>query len=512
MRYSYKDKARHVDGKTSGGILKASAFLLIITLGARALSMVREMLLASHIGMNAYTDAFNISQSAITFCTGAIGATCLALVPILAKASKEGECRRDELFTSILISYMFISVIVATLLSIFALPLCKLLGPGMNAESQAVAADLLRIGFIKINCVVGGSLFAYYLQSREVFVASGLASLASSALVVVLLIMIPDATIYDYTRYTVYGFIAQIIVPIPSLIKVRYRPRIRTLLEKDAIRTLVIASVPLMASAMFFQVQTLVGRAILTGFGEGAASSVDYANKIIQLVNASVTTSLNTVLFTKLANSTAEGKTEIAANYMLSGAKTQLMLLIPVVLIAISFGQPLIALLFQRGAFTAEDTASVYAVLLGYLAGIWPYVLSDLFTRYYVSLGKTRIINVVNGIGYGISLIVVYPAALLMQAPGVSMSFSLAQIIILGGFLIVFLREQGADSIRQNITSIISTRDFLPAVLLLLALLCCRAVLGLPNPWAALALSGVLFIAYCLTLYVFRVKVGFKGI
>ena len=495
-----------------GGVLWTSAFLLTITLSGRLLSMAREMLLAQRIGMNAYTDAFNVSQSAIAFCTGTIGATCLALVPILASVARDGERRRDETFTSIFIVYMLASVVIAAIVNIFALPICQALGPSMSVESQMIAAELLRIGFVKINCVVGGTLFAYYLQSREVFVVSGLAALISSAVVVVLLLANAQADIWDYTLYTVYGFVAQLVVPIPFLVKVRYRPRIRYLVERKAFKALLFASIPLMASTMFLQAQTMVGRAVATGFGEGAASSVDYANKLIQLVYASITLSLNSVLFTRLAESAASGDTNKTSRYLVTGGFNQLVFLIPLVLLALFFGRPLIALLFQRGAFTSEDTTAVYFVLLGYLPGAWPYVFSDLFSKYYVSLKKYKTINLVNGIGYGISLAIIYPAALLFGAPGISLSFSLAQVVIFAGFVWCFARREGRGNVQRYLAELTAPKDLVPSLVLLGALIVWRLVFGEPGPWAALFLAAGFLGLYCLLLLVFRVRVGFRGV
>lgn len=500
--------------KTSriNGIIQTSGLLLLITLVGRLLSMMREMLLAQSVGMNAYTDAFNVSQSAIALCTGAIGATCLALVPILVDAAKEGERRRNEVFTSLFFAYMLVSVVIAIVLSYFAEPICCALGPGMSAEFQQIAADLLRIGFVKVNCVVGASLFAYYLQSREVFAVSGLSSLLSSAVVVVLLLIDAQADIYDYTRYTVYGFVVQLVVPLPFLVRARYRPRLRSLLEHRALKLLLVASIPLMGSAMFLQVQTLVGRAIATGFGEGAASSVDYANKIIQLVYASVTMSLNSVLFTRIAESAAAGDSGKSSQLLVAGGRNQLLLLVPLLLLIVFFGRPLIALLFQRGEFTGDDTSEVYLVLLGYLIGAWPYVFSDLFTKYFVSIKRFRTVNIVNALGYGISIVLVYPAAALFGTPGISLSFSLAQIIILAGFMYVFIHSPQGNMRLTPVKMIVGIKDLIPAVILFAVLEIWLVAFGEPGPIAALLLSAVFLGIYGVLLIAFRVRIGFKAV
>ena len=497
---------------SNGGILKTSFGLLALIVASRLVAMVREILLADRIGMNAYTDAFNISQSAITFFTGIIGATCVSLVPILVASSKGGEQRRDQVFTSLFCIYMMVALAVAVLLTVFSPEICRLLGPNLSPEAQGIAADLLRIGFIKVNCVVAGSLFAYYLQSKSIFIASGLSSLVGGVVIVALLLATPDSTIYDYTAYSVVGFACQFIVPLPLMLKASYRPRLRKLLEVDALKNLIVASVPLMGAMMFLEIQTLVGRGIATGLGEGAASSLDYANKIVQLLYASITMSLNGVLFTRIAECAVDGDSSKASLYLAAGGRNQLIFMLPLIIILAFFGEPLIAILLQRGHFTAEDTSAVYFVLLGYLVGAWPYVFSDLFAKYYVSLKRYKTINAVNAVGYCISLVIVGPMSWLLGAMGISLSFAIAQLLIMCGFVFVYFTRDGNSSLADLLRDFASAKDFLPAGVLVVALLAYRIVVGTPTPASALIISIVLIAAYLALLKPLRIRVGFNGI
>jgi putative peptidoglycan lipid II flippase len=63
-------------------------------------------------------------------------------------------------------------------------------------------------------------------------------------------------------------------------------------------------------------------------------------------------------------------------------------LVLPALAGLLILGAPILTVLFQRGAFTAADTARTYAVLAGYLSGLWAYALVYLFSRAWFALGR----------------------------------------------------------------------------------------------------------------------------
>ncbi|MCH2147835.1 MAG: murein biosynthesis integral membrane protein MurJ [Phycisphaerales bacterium] len=68
--------------------------------------------------------------------------------------------------------------------------------------------------------------------------------------------------------------------------------------------------------------------------------------------------------------------------------------------------EPLVACIFQRGAFTSEDTVQVGAVLLGYAVAIWAYSANHVLTRtYYAKLDmKTPVRIAIQMVGLNLLL------------------------------------------------------------------------------------------------------------
>ncbi len=404
-------------------VLSVSVVITCLTFAGKLLSMAREMLLAQEIGMNMLTDAFGISQNAIALFTGVLGATCSALVPILIDIeAKSGSERRDQVFTSIFLCYMAICLVLATILALFSVEIMGFIAPGFNEETTALAADLLKIGFVKINLIIAGSLFGYYLQSKEIYISTALGTLFSSAIVVILLLVTPSPTIQDYTFYTVVGFVFQAVTPIPFLIKVKYKPSIKRLFETQAVKTLLLACAPLILSLMFFEVQTLVGKSVASTIGEGSVSALDYSNKIYSLLYGTIIVSLNLVLFTKIAQSSKSGSLADSLKILVFGGRIQLIIVVPLVILLLIFGQQVISLLYERGNFLHEDTIEVYFALIGYVIGCWGAVFADLLTKYYVSIKHYRFISIANIAGYGLSFSLIIPLSNWLGVVGITVA------------------------------------------------------------------------------------------
>ncbi|MFB7503116.1 murein biosynthesis integral membrane protein MurJ [Streptomyces broussonetiae] len=149
--------------------------------------------------------------------------------------------------------------------------------------------------------------------------------------------------------------------------------------------------VPLMATVLLFalcrQSQVLIERFLASGLPAGAISHLNYAQKVAQ-IPMTLSMMLCTVTFPVVARALAEGHTErararverdlaVAAALVLLGAAT-----------VVACAPQLIGLLFQRGAFTAQDTAATAVVMRIYALGLLGQTLTGVLVRSYFSAGR----------------------------------------------------------------------------------------------------------------------------
>src|SRR6266699_3260989 len=85
---------------------------------------------------------------------------------------------------------------------------------------------------------------------------------------------------------------------------------------------------------------------------------------------------------------------------------------------------PLVRILFQRGAFSAEDTNRTAITLVGFVVGLTPMAIGFILARAFVALRKNRFLLVTTIFGVIANVIFDYIFARLWQSFGIALATS----------------------------------------------------------------------------------------
>ncbi|WP_078611368.1 lipid II flippase MurJ [Streptomyces sp. UNC401CLCol] len=157
--------------------------------------------------------------------------------------------------------------------------------------------------------------------------------------------------------------------------------------EERPVRLALIAAVLLFALCR--QSQVLVERFLASSLPAGAISHLNYAQKVAQ-IPMTLSLMVCTVTFPVVARALADGDSARAR----ARVQRDLVLASCVVLLGmcavVVCAPQMIELLFQRGAFTASDTAATAAVMRVYALGLLGQTLVGALVRCYFSAGRAR--------------------------------------------------------------------------------------------------------------------------
>ncbi len=126
------------------------------------------------------------------------------------------------------------------------------------------------------------------------------------------------------------------------------------------------------------------------GLGEGSWTSVVMANRLIQLPLGVLLTAFLVPLFPRLSELAGDDNFSEMKVQVKKALRALVLICIPATLVGVFFAQPIIKLLFERGAFTANSTAMVSLVFFWLCFSIIPYIYRDTVTRVFYSLGDSR--------------------------------------------------------------------------------------------------------------------------
>ncbi|SMX35910.1 murein biosynthesis integral membrane protein MurJ [Maliponia aquimaris] len=424
---------------------RAFATVAGLTLVSRVLGFGRDLILAAVLGTGpvavAFMLAFRLSNQLRALV--AEGAFTAAFQPIDARLppdSAEAQRFRAETLGWLLLGNLVLLVVV------LAVPgaVLRLLAPGFGPDDPVhlLARDLLRLTFPFLLCI---SLVAYFgarLGSQGRFWAF---AAAPSVMNLVLIAGLLLAGLSDWP-----GHVAALAVLVSGVAQVALvgwamqraglaQPWPRLGLSGHTRRFFRNLG-PAVLSAGATQVAVFIDTVLASFLPGGALAHLYFADRLYQLPIGLISVALGTVLLPEIARRSAEGGDGRAplrqALAVCAGIG------VPIALVMGLWGAEIIALLFQRGSFTSEDTAATAQILAGYALGVVPALFVRPLVVQFQGLGDTatpfRLLLAALVVNLGCKLALVPALGAVGLALGTSAG-TLAYVLLLGWTL----RRQG---------------------------------------------------------------------
>src|SRR5690606_22883108 len=122
----------------------------------------------------------------------------------------------------------------------------------------------------------------------------------------------------------------------------------------------------------------------------GAVSFLYYADRIYELPLAVIGIAIGTALLPALSRQARRGETDAAVATLNRGIEAALLLSLPATAALLVMPYPIIAVLFERGAFGATEAQATAAALAAYALGLPAYVLIKVLTPGFYAREDTR--------------------------------------------------------------------------------------------------------------------------
>jgi putative peptidoglycan lipid II flippase len=379
-------------------LVRAFATVSGLTLVSRLLGYVRDVLFAALLGTGSAADAFFVAFKLPNFFRRlfAEGAFSAAFVPMFAgRLEAEGPEAARRLASEAL-AVLVASLLVVVLLAEIAMPLIMMvLAPGFVDEPEkfALAVELTRITFPYLLLVSLVALLGGMLNSAGRFAAFAAAPiLLNLCLVGAALIARHGGTRIDTTLSwgIAVGGVAQLLMLAFSVKRAGLMPRLALpRLTKDVRRVLGLFF-PAAIGAGAMQLNLVVDVMIASLLPTGAISYLYYADRINQLPLGVIGIAVGTALLPLLSRQLKAGDEPGALRSQNRAIEMALFFTIPAAAALIVVADPIIAVLFQRGAFTAQATQASAAALVAFALGLPAYVLVKVLTPGFFARQDTR--------------------------------------------------------------------------------------------------------------------------
>ncbi|MFQ6776850.1 murein biosynthesis integral membrane protein MurJ [Cereibacter sphaeroides] len=364
------------------------------TLLSRGAGFARDVMMAAYLGAGPVAEAFLVAFSLPNMFRRffAEGAFNMAFVPMFAKKLEGHEDAKA--FARDAFSGLAGILVVFTLLGTLLMPwLVLAMASGFAGDARFdLAVEFGRIAFSYIFFISLVALLSGVLN------AFGRFTEASFVPVLMNLMFIAAMLIADRQGWDM-GLTLAWTVPVTGVAQFLFTwfaarrlgftlwphlPR----LTPDLKRLAVIAAPAVLAGGVV-QVNLLVGRQVAS-FTEGAVAWLSYADRLYQLPLGVVGIAIGTVLLPDLSRRLRAGDEAGSRASFNRGTEFALMLTVPAAVALVVIALPLTQVLFQRGAFGAEDAWNTALALGAYGLGLPAFVLHKVLQPLYYAREDTR--------------------------------------------------------------------------------------------------------------------------
>jgi putative peptidoglycan lipid II flippase len=367
-------------------ILRAAAILAIGNVVSRILGLLREIVKSNMFGTSdllaAYTVAVLVPMTLFNLISGGEMVSS-SLVPVFSDyASKE---KRPELWrvVSILLSLATIILIVlVVLVELLAPSIALLAGAGNFTDPQLlpITVRMMRLATPAILFLSIASILTGVLLSLRRFTLPAFTTAIFNGTIIVVMLLRPDK-ISSLVWGLLLGSILQVIMQLPGLRDGNFRVDFNW--RHPAIRRIIILYTPIMIGLFVNQTAIWFSYNLAITTGNNSVTYMTYATTLYQFPLGLVVTALSVATLPTLSR-LASAYQSAAENHALDaqeklneyketlagGLRLVITLGIPAAVGLFVLARPIIALILEHGAFTAEDTEITTRVLRIYLIGL----------------------------------------------------------------------------------------------------------------------------------------------
>jgi len=379
-------------------LLRSIATVGGMTMLSRLFGFVRDILIAAILGAGLAADAFFVAFKLPNLFRRlfAEGAFAAAFVPLFAGKLEDAGREDARRFAEEAFSLLFVILAVVVALAEIGMPLLiRVIAPGFLDEPEKfdLAVVLTRITFPYLLFISLVALLAGVLNSLGRFAAAA-ATPVMLNICLIGFILVATPFLPSPGHALAWGAATAGVVQLVWLYMACVREGmvfrlIRPRITPD-LRVLYRRILPIAVGAGIYQINLVIDMVIASLLPSGSISYLFFADRVTQLPLGVIGIAVGTALLPMLSRQVRAGETEAALHSQNRSIEFSLLLTLPAAVALALIAHPIIAVLFERGAFAPAQTAATAAALAVYAWGLPAYVLVKALAPGFLAREDTR--------------------------------------------------------------------------------------------------------------------------
>jgi putative peptidoglycan lipid II flippase len=379
-------------------ILRGTSVVGLLTLASRFLGFIRDLLVALLFGATGFSDAYFVAFRIPNLLRSifAEGALTSAFVPTFSSEAKKGADSAQRALSSIISALLIATLTVSIIGMIFAPEVVALIAPGFSVASEqySLCVTLTRvmmpyICFVSVVALLNGALNSYL-----VFGASAFAQVLMNIVLIVaalgaLLVSHTITAAYILATSVLVGGLVQVVAQIPALKRTGLSLSLSTSFWSPPVKETLYLMAPAILGSAVYQITIFLNTLFASLLEQGSISWLFYADRIAQLPLGIFSIALASVLLPLLSRAQAREDKADFSRHLIDSLRYTSFLIIPFAGWLFLCAEPLIALLFQRGEFSAVATQKTAEAVQAFAVGLWSVSCYSMLTRAFIAQKDT---------------------------------------------------------------------------------------------------------------------------
>lgn len=430
---------RNIFSKPSQTITHAALFIGAASFISRLIGLLRDRILAHTFGagpiLDAYYSAFLIPDFIYTLLI--VGALSASFIPSFISIYDRKEEDGWKFFNATIIICGITILVITSGLFCFAHLIIPTIVPGLSSEAQQLSINMTKVMLLSPILLGTSSIISGALQSQKLFLISSLSPIFYNVGIISgAIFLVPLFGPIALTYGVIMGAFFHLIIQIPSIIHLGYKPKLRGYNKKELYK-MCKSSIPRIFSLGSNQIQTIIMAGFASTLTIGGVSMYTFANNIQSFPIGLIGVSFAIAAFPTLTQAAQQKREEQFISQLIQTMRIILIFIIPITIMFLLLRMQTVRILLGSGSFDWTDTVITGNTLGFFAISLFAQCLIPLLTRGFFAKKDTKTPSLIS-IG---SVIITIVLAIFLKThfgiPGLALAISSSSLIQLSLLFII---------------------------------------------------------------------------
>lgn len=412
--------------------MKKTVFIImILALLSKVMGFSKEIVLSYFYGASYISDAFLISLTIPGTIFSMIGiGIATSFVPMYSKIIQNEGISSGNKFISNIINILLVvgsSIVFITL--IFTENIVNLFAAGFEGETLRLAVYFTRISILGVYFFGVTYIFEEYLRLNNNFILPAIVGVPFNIFLIFSIFLSYKYSLEILAWGNILALAIKLFVLIYFAKKKGYLYYFKLDFHNNHFRKMLLLSTPVILGTSVNQINKIVDRTIASQISEGGISALYYAHRLDSFIQGIFVLSLVSVMYPMISKMVVINNIKGLKKVLSDSIVSINLLVLPATIGSMIFAEPVVRLLFGRGAFDLQAISMTSNALFFYSIGMIGFGLREVLSKVFYSMEDTKTPMVNAAIGMTINIILNLVLSRYLGIGGLALATSLAAII-----------------------------------------------------------------------------------